>query len=80
MSLFTLLLLPLLSLCAWAQQPSTEGIYNLVQRLLPHHVESFDFSLVGEKNATVNDVYTVSSVTDGKILVEGNSVSALAVG
>jgi alpha-N-acetylglucosaminidase len=71
---------------AVAQYPSTEGIYNLVQRRIPQHADSFQFSLV---NATLtrfsasgrpNDQYVVSTSGDGKVLVEGNSLSALASG
>lgn len=61
---------------------STDGIYNLVKRRLPQHADSFEFSLVNEteKNANVNDTYVVSGTSDGKILVEGNSLSALSSG
>lgn len=61
---------------------STDGIYGLVKRRLPQHADSFEFALVNEtkKNAAVNDQYVVSSTSDGKILVEGNSLSALSSG
>ena len=63
---------------------STEGILDLVQRRLPDHVNTFEFQLLvnGTGNSTkpVNDNYNVSSKTGGKILVEGNSLSALASG
>jgi alpha-N-acetylglucosaminidase len=66
---------------------STDGILNLVKRQLPNHVNDFEFHLLGNStgllpsaiNAT-NDEYSVSSTSDGKILVEGNSLIALATG
>lgn len=61
-------------------QATTEGIIGLVQRLLPNHVDSFEFQLGDPKNATENDHYQISSASNGKILVAGNSVSALASG
>jgi len=70
----------LLSLCIPTLQDTTDGISGLVQRLLPNHVDSFEFQLTGQKNATENDSYNVSSAANGKILVAGNSASALAVG
>jgi alpha-N-acetylglucosaminidase len=74
-----LLLFFLLSFCIATPQATTEGIKSLVQRLLPNHVDSFEFHL-DQKNATDNDSYNVSSASNGKISVAGNSVSALAVG
>ena len=63
---------------------STQGILDLVQRRLRNHVNDFEFQLLvdGTGNSTKpnNDNYIVSSQTDGKILVEGNSLSALASG
>lgn len=63
---------------------STQGIVDLVQRRLPDHVDDFKFQLLGEAkgNSTnpVNDKYIVSSTTDGKVLIEGNSLIALASG
>lgn len=73
---FTLLLL----FTVPSQQAATDGISGLVQRLLPNHANSFEFQLVDQKNDTENDNYRVSSASNGKILVAGNSVSALAVG
>lgn len=70
----------LLSLCVPALQATTDGLSGLVQRLLPNHVDNFEFQLIGQKNATENDSYNVSSAANGKILVAGNSASALAVG
>jgi len=63
---------------------STKGILDLVQRRLPKHVNDFEFLVLvnGTANITkaVNDNYVVSSTSDGKILVEGNSLSALSSG
>lgn len=66
---------------------STQGILDLVQRRLPDHVDGFEFRLTGNETfpittaiRTVNDEYTISSTSDGKVLVEGNSVIALASG
>lgn len=71
---------------AAATAQSIEGITDLVMRRLPEHADSFEFRLVGNAtgNATVarppNDVYGLSSTADGKIMVEGNSLIALASG
>jgi alpha-N-acetylglucosaminidase len=65
-----------------AAAPSTAGIEALVQRRLPNHVDSFEFSIVNETDplSWENDEYAVSTTCDGKILVEGSSLSALATG
>jgi alpha-N-acetylglucosaminidase len=73
---------------AFATSPtaSTDGVINLLKRRLPDHVNDFEFRLVG--NVTVFpltgqpaiDEYRVSSTTEGKILVEGNSPIALTSG
>jgi alpha-N-acetylglucosaminidase len=64
---------------AWSL--STQGIQNLLHRRLPAHSNNFQLSLVNVKaNDTTNDQYTVSSTKNGKILVEGNSLSALSTG
>lgn len=82
----------LLALLLWASAAlasitaSTDGVRNLVKRRLPDHIDDFKFRLTGD---TVEypitgqppiDNYVVSSTTDGKILVEGNSPIALASG
>jgi len=63
---------------------STQGIIDLVKRRLPDHVDDFEFRHFGNGNSNSteaqNDEYMVSSTTDGKILVEGNSLSALSSG
>lgn len=60
---------------------STQGVYDLVQRQMPEHANSFQFSLVDSiGNSTGYDQYVVSSTFDGKILVEGTTISALTSG
>jgi alpha-N-acetylglucosaminidase len=69
-----------------ATAQSIQGILDLVQRRLPEHEGNFEFRLVGNGTASSsittkqNDQYSVSSTTGGKILVEGNSLIALASG
>ena len=66
---------------------STQGIEDLVKRRLPNHIDIFKFVLTGNQsvpansvlNAT-NDVYKVSSLPEGEILIEGSSPIALATG
>lgn len=63
---------------------STTGIQALVARRLPQHQHDFIFSITASsQNNTVtgkqNDHYTVSEC-NGKILVQGNSISALSSG
>jgi alpha-N-acetylglucosaminidase len=64
---------------------STDGIRNLVKRRIPDHVDDFDFRLTVNNQFPLTsrpaiDEYSVSSTSDGKILVEGNSPIALASG
>jgi len=63
---------------------STQGILDLVQRRLPDHVDDFEFQLLasgtGNNSKPVNDNYIISSTTDAKILIQGNSLSALSSG
>lgn len=61
-------------------QPSTTGIQALLQRRLPQHAEKFEFSIVNATSLGENDVYAVSNAQNGKIKVEGSSLSALATG
>ncbi|KAH8697216.1 glycoside hydrolase family 89 protein [Talaromyces proteolyticus] len=69
-----------------AATSSTQGLINLVQRRIPNHVNSFTFSLTDtnstDKNGYIrqNDSYEVSSASNGTILIEGTSLSALATG
>ncbi|KAE9375356.1 glycoside hydrolase family 89 protein [Stipitochalara longipes BDJ] len=71
-----------LALMAAAQ--STQGILDLVQRRLPDHVDDFEFQLLtnvkGNSTDPSNDNYIISSTINRKILIEGNSLSALASG
>lgn len=61
-------------------EPSTTGIESLLQRRLPQHAEKFEFSIVNATSLGENDVYAVSNGKNGKIKVEGSSLSALATG
>lgn len=63
-----------------SSEPSTSGIESLLQRRLPQHTDSFDFSIVNATSLGENDVYAVSTGENGKIKVEGSSLSALATG
>jgi len=58
---------------------STSGVEALVERRLPQHASSFQFKLVNLSTAA-NDSYVVSNIDDGKILVQGNTLSALLSG
>lgn len=70
------LLLGLYASTTFAQ--SLDGIYDLVRRRMPDHADNFRFSLV-DFNST-NDQFVVSTAANGTILVQGNSLSALAYG
>ncbi|CEJ59702.1 hypothetical protein PMG11_08314 [Penicillium brasilianum] len=73
----------LLWLCAASSvvAQSTEGIFSLVQRRLPKHADSFQFTLVNATQATnTSDEYVVSTTANGKVLVQGSSLSALSSG
>lgn len=60
---------------------SAQGLVDLLQRRLPAHADDFEFQLRGDYTLGVtNDEYLVSQSSAGKILVEGNSLSALASG
>lgn len=60
---------------------TTAGIEGLVNRRLGKHAGSFLFELVNATGtAGVYDEYTVSSISDSKILVQGSTVSALSTG
>lgn len=61
-------------------EPSTTGIESLLQRRLPQHANKFEFSIVNATSLGENDVYAVSNGENGKIKVEGSSLSALATG
>ncbi|KAL3421437.1 hypothetical protein PVAG01_07882 [Phlyctema vagabunda] len=60
---------------------TTQGIYSLIQRRMPFHADSFEFLLVNSiSNGTGYDQYMVSSTSNGKIRVEGTTLSALSFG
>lgn len=65
-----------------ATDVSTTGVEALVKRRLPQHAGSFQFELVNVSTSASkgNDTYAVSSSEDGKIVVQGNSLSALLSG
>lgn len=73
-------------LCQSSLAVSTQGLHDLVKRRLPDHVDSFTFSLNASLEAQddnyirKNDNFEVSSAPNGTILVQGNSLSALATG
>ena len=77
------IILGVLSAGTAASAQSVQGILDLVQRRLPNHVAEFTFSIVNATAASpfkYNDEYTVSTSANGKILVEGNSLSAISMG
>lgn len=69
---------------------STTGVESLVRRRLPQHADSFQFELLEElepnvgqidvEDDRVNDSYVVSSSSDGRVLVQGNTAGALLAG
>lgn len=60
---------------------STQGLLDLLQRRLPAHSNKFEFRVQGNHTLGVtNDKYVVSQTSAGKILVQGNSLSALGIG
>ncbi|KAH8693903.1 putative alpha-N-acetylglucosaminidase [Talaromyces proteolyticus] len=65
---------------AAASSPPTAGIEALVQRRLPQHAGAFEFRIVNATAIGEIDSYTVSTPRNGKVQVEGNSLSALATG
>jgi alpha-N-acetylglucosaminidase len=74
------------SFVAVALAQSTQGIIDLVARRLPSHADAFEFLLTANESLPIvvatktNDEYRVSSTSEGKILVEGNSLSAISSG
>lgn len=69
----------LLWLAAVTVAQSTDGIYDLVKRRLPDHLDSFDFSLDTDLEGKY-DTYVVTNAPNEKISVKGNSLSALSSG
>lgn len=71
----------LTALPVFALAQSTQGIEDLVKRRLPNYFDDFDFRfLEGQSASSASDAYKISSAADGKVLVEGNSLSALSSG
>ena len=63
-------------------QATVDGIQELIARRMPNHVDKFELQLTDEKGTkwTQNDQYNVSTTPSGVVMIEGNSVSAIAVG
>lgn len=60
---------------------STEGLYNLVQRRLPNHIDKFQFELTNYTSAKDRyDEFLVQTTPNGTVLVQGNTISALSSG
>lgn len=75
-----------LLLCGFGKSTSTDGIAGLANRLLGQHGNDFEFLLTTEQqkysrwNQPTNDNYSVSSGDNGKIRIDGTTLSALARG
>ena len=85
MRFFRPLALGLLVTAAGAISQSKEGIYDLVKRRLPNPVGNFEFSLVvdGDRDSHSNiptNAEFVVTASEGKVRIEGNSLSALSSG
>ena len=88
MTRLTRLLLPVTTLFSpiLAKSLSVDGIKGLADRLLNGRGGDFEFSLTSEHepwsrwNQPSNDNYTVSKSENGKIRVQGTTLSALARG
>lgn len=69
------------SCVATAAAQSTDGLYGLIKRRLPNHVDRFRFTLDGQfGNSDGYDQFVVQSADNGTVLVHGNSISALSSG
>ena len=75
-----------LALC-WAAVAavSTQGLYDLIQRRLPNNTGDFVFELneastPSNSSQLSNDEYIISTSTNSSIVIQGNSLSALATG
>ena len=70
--------------CIWttALTTSTNGLYSLIERRLPSHRGHFEFHLEEAHNSstTQNDGYSISTASNGSIVVSGSSLSALSTG
>ncbi|KAJ5621454.1 hypothetical protein N7528_006237 [Penicillium herquei] len=65
-----------------AAAQSTDGLYSLVKRRLPNHVGDFQFNLVSNITGGDDgyDEFMVQSSSNGTIVVQGTSLSALSSG
>ncbi|KAK5996206.1 Alpha-N-acetylglucosaminidase [Cladobotryum mycophilum] len=59
--------------------PSTAGVEALVRRRLPQHADAFEFTLVDGHDDN-DESYIVKSSGDGKVHVQGTTLSALLSG
>ncbi|KAJ5769528.1 hypothetical protein N7520_004087 [Penicillium odoratum] len=59
---------------------STDGLYNLVKRRLPNHIDNFQFNLVSNITGNDYDQFTVRNSPNGTVIVQGTSLSALSSG
>ena len=65
---------------------STAGIEKLAARLFHGQNDTFEFVLTAQHdnwsrwNVPVNDNYTVKAATNGKVLIQGTTLNALARG
>ncbi|KAF1361121.1 putative alpha-N-acetylglucosaminidase [Lizonia empirigonia] len=72
--------------CIWttALTTSTSGLYSFVERRLPSHCSHLEFHLepvhYNNTSKAQNDKYTVSTASNGSIIVSGSSPSALTTG
>ncbi|KAJ5538772.1 hypothetical protein N7494_008251 [Penicillium frequentans] len=78
--LWTKLLIGLFAASGAAQ--STDGLYDLVKRRLPNHVDNFRFSLVSNITGSNGgyDQFIVQDAPNGTVMVQGTSLSALSSG
>lgn len=73
-------------LTAFARAESVDGIRGVADRMLNGHGDDFDFVLTTQNerwsrwNIPDNDNYTVKSHDNGKIRIEGTTLSALSRG
>lgn len=75
----------LLFLASIVTAQSTAGLTSLVARRLPQHVDDFEFhvvnaSSIGVTNSSLHDSYTVTSLSNGTISIQGTTISALSQG
>ena len=61
--------------------PSTAGIEALLNRRFAKHAGNIQFEIINSTTQNgVYDQYSVSSISNGTILVQGNTLSGLATG